>query len=165
MSSVLALDCSTAVGFAYFATSDGAPRCGTWRAPKSWAVEDYGERFLHFHNWLCDTMTAFQPDVLAFESPILPRGSMDMQTTEHTLRLLIGFAAIAELLAKLRGIRCFEVNVSTAKRMLAGSGRAEKDDMVIAATRRGWPVADHHQADATAVALVAMASLKARSAT
>lgn len=162
--SILALDCSSSCGWAYFARPDATPRCGTWRAPKAWAIEDYGQRFAKFHDWLVGMMTTFSPDVLAFESPILPRASMDMQTTEHTLRTLIGLVSIAELVANLRGVRCLEVNVATAKKALTGSGRAEKSDMLVAATRRGWPVADDHQADAAAVALVAMASIKSRAA-
>lgn len=159
---LLALDTSTYAGWALFPAGGAVPRCGTWRAPKSWAPEDYGPRFKAFHDFLCDMITVHQPDVLAFESPVLPRGSASMQTTEHTLRLLIGFAAIVELVATLRGLQCVEVNVATAKKALTGNGRAEKDDMVVAATRRGFPVGDHHQADACAVALVAYADLEQR---
>lgn len=159
MRGLLALDCSTHVGWAYFSASGAAPRCGTWRAPPAWAIEDYGGRFKAFHDWLADMLTTMQPEGLAFESPLLPRGSMNMQTTEHTLRTLIGLVSVAELIAKLRDLRCFEVNVATAKKELAGSGRAEKRDMLIAATNRGFPCADDHQADACAVGLVAMRSL------
>lgn len=70
----------------------------------------------------------------------------------------------AELVAKLRDIRCFEVNVATAKKVLTGNGRAEKADMVIEATRRGFDVTDDHQADACAVGLVALAAMRARAA-
>ena len=117
-------------------------------------MEDYGKRFAAFHDWLCDMLTTFEPEVLAFEGPVLPRGGGSFQTTEHTLRTLIGLVSVAELVANLRGIRCFEVNVSSAKLALTGNGRAEKRDMVIAATERGWAVADDHQSDACAVALV-----------
>ncbi len=158
---VLGLDCSTQVGWSYFSADGAVPRCGTWKAPPSWSAEDYGTRFAKFHDWLCDMLTTMQPDVLAFESPVLPRGSMNMLTTEHTLRTLIGLVSVAELVAQLRGVRCFEVNVATAKKMLTGNGRAEKPDMVIAATNRGFPVADDHQADACAVGLVALAHLRA----
>lgn len=159
MPSLLALDCSTFVGFAFFSAPDARPKCGTWKAPKAWVIEDYGRRFAAFHDFLADTLTTMQPDALAFESPILPRGTMSMQTTEHTLRTLIGLVSIAELIARLREVRCLEVNVATAKKALTGNGRAEKSDMVAAATNRGWAVADDHQADACAVALVAMETL------
>lgn len=158
MRSVLALDCSTHVGWAFFASPGAAPYCGTWRAPAAWSAEDYGGRFAKFHDWLCDMLTTYTPDVLAFESPVLPRGSSDFQTTEHTLRTLIGLVSVAELVGKLRELRVKEVNVATAKKTLTGNGRAEKDDMVIAATNRGFDVADHHQADACAVGLAVYVS-------
>jgi Holliday junction resolvasome RuvABC endonuclease subunit len=164
MVSVLALDCSTSVGFAYFSADGAAPKCGTWRAPAVWSAEDYGSRFAKFHNWLCDMLTTFAPDVLAFESPVLPRGSANFQTTEQTLRTLIGLVSVAELVANIREIRCFEVNVATAKKQLSGSGRADKDAMIVAATKRGFGVTDDHQADACAVALVVYSDLRARAA-
>jgi Holliday junction resolvasome RuvABC endonuclease subunit len=161
---VLALDCSTSVGWAFFKAHGAAPMCGTWKAPSTWSIEDYGSRFAKFHDWLCDMLTTLEPNVLAFESPVLPRGSMDFPTTEHTLRTLIGLVSVAELVAKLRGVRCREVNVSTAKKALTGNGRAQKSDMIVAATNRGFGVADDHQADACAVGLVALADLRARAA-
>lgn len=155
---VLALDASTYVGWAFFFSEGDRPICGTWRAPAV-TVEDYGARFSRFHDWLCGMLTVHAPDVLAFESPVLPRGGMSFATTEHTLRTLIGLVSVAELVANLRGIRCCEVNVSTAKKRLTDNGRAEKPDMIVAATRLGYPVGDSHQADACAVALVAYDSL------
>ncbi len=142
------------VGHAYFASADALPKCGTWKMPAAWSIEDYGKRFSAFHNWLCDMLTTLEPEVLAFEGPILPRAGFGMVSTEHTLRTLIGLVSVAELVANLRGIRCFEVNVATAKKALTGNGRAEKRDMVVEATRRGWSVRDDHQADACAVAVV-----------
>lgn len=159
MTALLSLDCSTHVGWSLWLDRGIAPLCGTWKAPAAWAPEDYGTRFAAFHDWLCDMLTTHQPQTLAFESPVLPRGSAGLVTTEHTLRTLIGLVSVAELVAKLRGIRCVEVNVSTAKKALTGDGRADKGAMRTAATNRGWDVADDHQADACAVALVAMETL------
>lgn len=155
MPSLLALDVSTSTGFAFFAGPDSMPKCGTWKVPKSWDIEDYGKRLAAFHNWLCDMLTTFQPDILAWESPVIPRAGMrDLKTSEHIMRTLIGLASVAELVGELRQIRCYEVHVATAKKMLAGHGRAEKHEMVSAAIGKGFSIADHHQADATAVALV-----------
>ena len=155
MPSLLSLDCSTSVGWSFWTSADAMPRCGTWKAPKSWSIEDYGKRFQHFHDWLCDMLTTMQPEMLAFEGPVIPRAGMrDLKTSEHIMRTLIGLVSVAELVANLRGIRCFEVHVSTAKSVLTGNGRADKTDMIAEAVKRGWPVGDDHQADACAVALV-----------
>lgn len=159
MTSILALDCSTHVGHAFFADVGAKPILGTWKAPKSWSMEDYGKRFHAFHNWLTDMLTTFNPDILAFEGPVMMRGP-NANTTEHTIRTLIGLVSVAELVAALRGIRCFEVNVATAKKELSGNGRAKKDEMIIAATRRGYEVANDHEADAIAVALVVFGMLE-----
>lgn len=80
-------------------------------------------------------------------------------TTQQTLRLQISLAAEIETTAKEFKIECVEVATNSAKKALTGNGRAEKRDMVVAATQRGWAVADDHQADAAAVALVAMESV------
>jgi Holliday junction resolvasome RuvABC endonuclease subunit len=136
------------------------PKLGTFTLPKSWAPENYGPRFKAFHDFLCDAVTTFEPDVLAFEGPFLPRGTSAFSSTEHTLRTLIGLATIAELVANLRGLRCFEVNVSTAKLFFTGNGRAEKKEMLAEAWRRGWQCADDHQSDACAVACVVYGHLE-----
>lgn len=161
MPRLLAIDCSSHVGFAFFASPTATPKLGTFKLPKSWAQENYGPRFKAFHDWLCDVVTTFEPEVLAFEGPFLPRGSSSFSSTEHTLRTLIGLASIAELIANLRNLRCFEVNVSTAKKRLTGDGRAQKNDMIIAATALGYEVANDHEADAIAVALTVFDMLEA----
>jgi len=159
MPSLLALDCSTHVGWSLWASAEKPVKFGTWHAPKTWAVDAYGRRLKAFHDWLCDHITRYQPDMLAFESPVLPRAGMkDMKTTEDTMRLLIGLVAVAELVAELRGLRCFEVHGSTVKVALAGTSRfpsTEKNRiMVSAAHARNFMVADGHQADSCGVGLV-----------
>lgn len=156
---VLGLDCASNLGWALFSASGAAPMCGTWRAPKSWSPEDYGSRFRSYHDWLCDMLTVHEPDVVAFESPVTGAFGSAV-TNEHTLRFLIGLASITELIAALRQVRCLEINVSTAKKALTGNGRAEKSEMLVAATRRGFGCADHNQADACAVGLVAYGHLE-----
>lgn len=151
---VLALDCSSYVGWSFWPSADAVPKCGTWRMPKSWSNEAYGKRFVALHHWLADMLTRFEPEVLCWESPILPRAGMrDLKVTEDTLRTLVGLVSICELVAELREIRTFEVHVATAKKRLTGDARADKDAMLMAATRMGFPAADHHQADSCAVAL------------
>lgn len=86
-----------------------------------------------------------------------------MNTTEDILRLLIGLASVAELVAHLRNIRCFEVHGSKVKMTLAGTGRIPSKDkprvMVAAAHARGYMVGDDHQADSCGVALTVYSDL------
>lgn len=163
---VLGIDLSTRTGWALF-HHDDLPICGTERLPKTWDPEDYGSRGFALMQWLERMIAKHNPELIAFESPFLPlrpqksegiTGPPTFTTTAQTLRLQITLAAVIETIAKKHGIKCVEVASTTAKKELTGNGRAEKRDMVLAATSRGWRVADDHQADACAVALVAMLS-------
>lgn len=154
MPSLLALDTSTHCGWSFWPSADGPTKFGTWHAPGAMAG-NYGRRFKAFHDWLCDQITRLEPDMLAFESPLT--GGPNMNTTEDVLRLLIGMATIAEFVATIRGLRCFEVHGSSVKLALAGTGRIPSKDkpkvMVAAAHARGFLTADDHQADSCGVAL------------
>ena len=157
MPSLLALDSSTRCGWSFWPSAKGPTLFGTWRAPKA---QEYGPRFRAFHDWLCDQVTDLEPDILAFESP-LSGGAL--QTSEDVVRLLMGLASIAELVAELRGLRCFEVHNSTVKLRLAGTGRIPSKDkpriMMAAAHAQGMMVDDDHQADSCGVALEVYATL------
>lgn len=158
---LLALDTSTHCGWSLW---DGRPpkpyQFGTWHAPSAMAG-NYGRRFKAFHDFLCDMITVHEPSALAFESPLT--GGPHMNTTEDILRLLIGLASVAELVAELRGLQCFEVHGTKVKMALTGSGRIPSKDkprvMIAAAHSQGYMIADDHQADSVGVALEVYASL------
>jgi Holliday junction resolvasome RuvABC endonuclease subunit len=150
----LALDISTSVGWIACDAPGRIAELATWRVPQ---CPQLGQRLLAFDNWLGQLCAEYRPDVLAFEEPI--RGfntGIDGATTLATLKILQGLAAVAELVAaRARVPRCIEVATSTAKKKLAGHGRAKKGAMIRAAILMGVEVADDHQADALAVALCA----------
>jgi Holliday junction resolvasome RuvABC endonuclease subunit len=153
----LALDISSRVGWVAFHRPGALAGIGTWHVPDSPRL---GERFLWFERWLIGKCREHRPDVLAFEEPIrgLPwrKAGTDRYTTMPVQKLLQGLAAIAELVAaEIDCERCIEVPTSTAKKKLAGHGRADKTMMIAAAIKMGIDVADEHQADALAVALCA----------
>lgn len=170
----LGLDLSTRVGWALF-HHDDLPLCGTFKLPKTWDPEDYGTRGWALMQWLEVVMIPkYTPELIVFESPFIPMGPsketikdpvtgkpMDsFKTTQIVLRMQITWAAVIETTAKKYGIECMECATNTAKKTMAGSARLEnkKLDMVNAATARGFRVADDHQADACAVAMVEMIS-------
>lgn len=84
------------------------------------------------------------------------QGKNGFVTTQHTLRLQISLANTIETTAARRGIRVLEVASMSAKKELTGSGRAQKETMIIAAKDRGWPIKNQHEADACGVGLVAI---------
>ncbi len=147
MAGLLALDTSLNVGWAYFARPTVPPLCGTWHAPYA-RPGIYGSRFSAFRCWLDDMLGQRVPAVVAFESPF-------SQFPGHTMRLLFGFVAIAEELTHAHGIACLEFAPASVKLRLAGHGHADGEAMIVAATRRGFSVADDHQADACGIALCA----------
>ena len=151
---VLALDISTNVGWAVFNGRHSKPRLDTWRAPMA-MVGHYGRRLSAFEEWLRGKISLLQPELVAFESPIFVKWSSDLATNEHTIRLLIGLASITELVCYRASVRCIEVHSQTAKKRLAGNSRAKKNQMVAAAVKAGFEVANDHEADACAVALAA----------
>lgn len=154
---VLALDCSTFVGWAVYADADAAPLFGTWRAPNALLHSNYGRSFVALEAWLLDMLAMHTPDVIAFEAPIMPfvQNRAEHHSSPDIVRLLTGLAAVIELVAHRAGKRCVEVAVQTAKKRATGSGRATKREVINAIVRLGHLVEDDHQADAIAVALVA----------
>lgn len=152
MPRLLALDLSTMTGFAVMERGR-APHFGTWRAPPE-TVGEYGRRYSALRQWLVEMHQVHQLDGIAFEAPIM-KPTDDM----HMLRVLIGFAVIVEEVAGSLKLECVEVPVPTVKKALTGDAYAKKDKMIAAACRRGWAVADDHQADAGAVGLVAFQTL------
>ena len=150
---LLALDCSTHVGVAFYSDRRATPALDTWHAPRLADRDQLGPLFAAFEDWLCDLLHTLKPDVLAFEAPILPRNRVFQKA--RAIRLSYGWAEIAERIAYQRKVRCIECHPSTVKLRLAGHGTARKHHMIAAATRLGIDVATEHEADAIGVALTA----------
>lgn len=164
MASLLALDASKFVGWSFWKSPADKPLCRTWEAKSRWDTEVYGPYLLEFEEWLKDMLVTMKPGVLAFESPIVVAGGWGKGrgSDENNIRRLIGVVSIAEKEATRLGIRCVEVNNQTAKAFIGVSARRSKmsigeykSQMTTAMTKRGYRVADSHQADAIAVGLVA----------
>ena len=151
---LLALDCSRSIGWCFFADAKAKPTCRTWKAADTWASDLYGSYFSEFEVWLNDALMRFTPDVLAFESPILMPRVAGRGTDERQVRRMVGVAAIIEKVAYDRRVRCFEVNNRVAKAFVGLGPYKDKNGMIVAMTQKGFSVADSHQSDACAVALV-----------
>lgn len=151
MKTVLFLDIATRTGWAFDDADGTRPRVGTFKAPPH-GVGEYGPPCSRFQRWLTDICTTFRPDIVAFEAPLARPATRDgkIVTNANTARLLLGFATIAEVVAHDLSISCREVNVGTVKKAFAGSGRAEKKDILERCAELGWSVKDHNEADAAA---------------
>lgn len=163
MASLLALDASKFVGWSLWASPVDKPHCRTWEAVSAWNTEDYGPYLFEFKTWLTGMLDLHRPEVLAFESPIVVASwGKGRGSDENNIRRLINVVGIAELMAYERNLVCVEVNNQTAKAYVGVSARRSgmsdaeyKGQMINAMTKRGYRVADSHQADSCAVALVA----------
>ncbi len=161
MTSILGLDCSKFIGWAYMRSADDKARCRTWQAKDTWLVEEYGSYFCETETWLIEMVRTFQPEVIAFESPLLLPRRDGRGTDEQQVRRLVGVVSIVEKVAYQLKVRCFEVNVQSAKAHMGVAGRRPedmtqqqyKDQMLNAVTALGHECGDNHQADAVAVAL------------
>jgi Holliday junction resolvasome RuvABC endonuclease subunit len=153
---VLAFDLSSHVGWALFDDRQ-LVRSDTWNTPPE-MVGRFGRRFTAAYVFAREIIATQKPDVVAFEAPIQPRaGTRDLKNTHPiNLRFLQGLATIFEMVAHMENVRCVEVANGTAKKRLAGSGRAKKPAMIVAAIKQGFIVANDHEADACAVALAAL---------
>lgn len=136
-------------------------------APDSWLSDEYGSYFAKFEEWLEGMLATYQPDVLAFESPILLARREGRGTDEQNVRRLVGVVSVAEKLAYQRKVRCLEIHNLTAKSFMGVPTRKPADMtpgqykslMVVVMTNLGYECADSHQADSCAVALVAYSDL------
>lgn len=150
---LLALDCSTHVGWAFFDAAGATPLLGTWHAPRLPDPDLFGAIFEAFERQLARLIHEHAPKVIAFEAPILPVTKTFQKV--RAIRLSYGFAASAERVAYAFGLRCVECHPMSVKLKLAGRGNAKKPDMIAAAIRRGFEPATEHEADACGVALLA----------
>ena len=135
------LDLATQTGWAS-GPPGGNPRFGTKVLPST--GDDIGRFARAFDEWLNDFITVEQPIALAFEAPIIRSGF----TSIATARKLTGLAWHTEFVCGRRQVAYFEANIMTIKKQFAGSGKAQKDDMIAVAHRYGWPVKTEHEADA-----------------
>jgi Holliday junction resolvasome RuvABC endonuclease subunit len=107
---------------------------------------DVGTFMQVFNRWLLAIIKQTNPEIVIFESPILPR-----QARLTTLRRLYGMAALVQLHCAEQQIRCEEAQPSTIKQFWTGDGWAKKPAMIEMAMARGYRVTDDNQADALAL--------------
>lgn len=153
MARVMAVDTGTTAGVTC-ETADGRPEFHTLALKVGYDPEDRGFRYQQYEERLGDLIKLYRPDTLAFESPVMPRasrGGQNIVTTEATVRLLIGFAEITDLIGKRHGVDVVEVNIMTWKAHFASNGRATKHDVMARCRQLKWDVRNEHEADSAGV--------------
>lgn len=157
---LLSFDLATQTGWCA-GSGERTPELGSFRMPET--GDDVGAFLSFFNRRVGLLFEDVQPTMVVFEAPLLPKARIDERghlkqapTTISTTRKLQGLAGVLEMVCHDRKIECREVHLQTVKKELAGSGQAEKADMMAAAKRCGLEPANFDEADAFGVWIVAV---------
>lgn len=166
---VLALDVATVTGWAY-----GPP--GSIPAPSQLEISGGAEIPQHTSGWkrlsgastaqvrkfagikelLLENISLFKPSLVVFEKPYVGirknKKTGKITADQKTPKLLLGLAAIIELVCDENGIRCFEANNAEARKYFCGKGGGKRDELKRLVEMRcaelGWKYDNDDEADA-----------------
>ena len=144
---ILALDLGTTTGFA-LAYDDGTIVSGS-QSFKPGRFESSAMRFIRFKKFLGDTHEAAPIDHIVFEE-VRRHAGVD---AAHAYG---GFMSHLLAFAEEHGIPCEAYAVGAIKKFWTGKGNASKDDMIAKARAAGFSPQDDNEADALAMAHMAI---------
>lgn len=148
MKALLALDLATSTGFA-LRSANGLIQSGSQRFQKGLAV---GPFLIAYERWLAESLTVWQPEVVAFEAPWV--GGVTHQDTARKLMCLAGVTEMACLKAPSVQ-RHFEANNASVRKHFLGKGRGDRKELkrlaIDACRARGWDPENDDEADALAL--------------
>lgn len=160
---VLALDLASRTGWA----CDGPPDARGAARPVGGSFDlrgsEYGDRYVDLRDRIVELIQLHRPTAGVFEAPLPFAGGSSFAgaaATSQTVRLLLGFAAIAEETMTRAGLEVFEVNVQQVRKHFCGDPRAKKDDVMRVCRSMGWLPCDDNAADAMAAWDLARAGLR-----
>lgn len=137
---ILALDLSTHTGWALGRPFE-QPQHGVWELGK---MSNLGRCFSCLAAKLEDAISVHQPDACIIEAP-LPQQDRDSQ---QLARLLIGLAAVAEMIAFERETPITEQFPKEVRKLVFGTASVDKTYIVNWCRGQGWPVVNDNDADA-----------------
>lgn len=149
--SILALDLATRTGFAIL-RADGKVESGEARFDLK-EGEGQGLRYVRFRRWLVDTKQANPDLVRIVYEKVMGHGAFQV-ISAHVYG---GLLATLQAFGEHHGIAYDGIAVTTIKKQFAGSGRAQKVDVIRACEEMGFRPATHNEADAIALLHVATA--------
>lgn len=141
---VLALDIAQRCGWAHLAAgviTSGMQDCRKYEGCKSRPAEHDGQPFLNFHLWLREYLRDHRPVTIVYEK------AMGHFQSAGAADMCIGMRGILFMQAAYLGIPVVPYSASTIKKKWTGTGRADKDQMVIEAYRRFPELAARHADD------------------
>ena len=84
--------------------------------------ESTGDKMLKFYSYIYDLVEICKPDIIVAEMPNHLRNA-------KTSRTLIGYYMIIHLIATMKGIHIVDAHPTSLKKVVAGDGRASKEDV------------------------------------
>jgi crossover junction endodeoxyribonuclease RuvC len=146
----LALDLGTNTGFAIL-RADGRIESGMERF-NSKSGEGPGGRFLRFRRWLLDVKQA-NPELarVVYEDVTF----IGVPGAAYAVQLYGGFLAIVLMFIEHHQLEAKGFGVGTIKKQFAGSGKAQKKDVIDTCKRMGFNPGTDNEADAIALLHVA----------
>ena len=147
---MLSLDLATTLGWAFGDTETGDPVSGTKKLPST--GDELGPYLAAYGQWLMPVLKEREPQVIVFESPIMPGIGT---TTISTLLKLYNLIGTTERAAYALGIKCRQVSSAEWKKGFCGSARFGKSAKpyppIVRCGQLGWTVKDHNEADACGI--------------
>lgn len=127
------------------------PIHGSKRLPKT--DMGYGPFLRVFAKWAAGVIDDFRPDLVTYESPILPK----KKRTIETLRALYCLGPRLEEVCDERNLKCTERDFQSVRTHFLGAGNVPtntddiKDAIMAKCRYRGWDPVDHNAGDALAL--------------
>lgn len=137
---VLALDLSTRTGFAIGRDFE-MPRHGVWVLP---SMSRLGASLSALAGSLEDALATMKPDLVIIESPLPPQA----QTHANVARLLLGLAAVAEMICHEQSVPIEEAGAWEARKLVLGKARVSKEAVMAWCHAQNWKPSDDNAGDA-----------------
>jgi len=133
---IIAIDSGTKTGWA---SNDGILTSGTQDFSLK-RGESPGMRFLMFQSWLKKIIKIIQPNIIIYERAHHRGGG----ATE----VGVGLTTLIQTVCAEYKIEHVALHSSTLKKHATGKGNSSKEDMMAAATKKGWAFQDDNECDA-----------------
>lgn len=137
---ILALDLASATGWC-----GGAPGVAPEMGTVTLEGSRNGDRGAALDDWLWTMCDLMKPTLIVFEAPLPVHSSIKAG------RLALGLAMVVEMVGYRREIPVKECAVTSVRKRIIGSGKADKDAVMAWCRVRGWKPNSLDAADAAAL--------------
>lgn len=110
---------------------------------------NHGRYFSCLADCLERALATMQPSLVVMEAPLPHTAPKTLRSSRHAVRVLLGLAAVTEMVCHEQGVRCEEADVRDARQMVLGHQPRDGKLGVMAWCRlNGWKPSDDNAGDA-----------------